>query len=100
MILNKPAYVEENYNISIEVLKGYSISFECRLNRVDVWKFGKYGYFNVFFKNKNRALIRIPLEIRFNCEELLLNKIKENRTLKGILTREFNKAIALKRSLK
>lgn len=70
--------------------------FICKL--IEIKKFyGDYGRFEVYYKDKLKTYVNVYLDNRFNINDSLIYKLKEDRIIKGILTRNFNKESQLRR---
>jgi hypothetical protein len=81
--------------IDIKEVLVYNIPFKVEFVKIENWKYGQNAYFNVSFKNVVYS-IKIPYDIRYNISEMIISKIKENRILKGLITKEINKRYKLK----
>jgi hypothetical protein len=84
---------QTNNDININI---YDLQFTLKCIKVDKWRYGLNYEYEVLFNNKVKTRVLIPKEC-LCYEDIIINKLKEDRIIKGLITRELNKRIKARR---
>lgn len=76
-----------NKDININI---YDLPFTLKCIKDYKWKYGLNYEYEVLFNNKVKTKVLIPKECLV-YEDLIISKLKDNRIIKGLITRELNK---------